>query len=66
MGFIEQVVPEPAELSSIDARRTEAPAPRASMVPRSLPWEQVLCRTARTTLVPKRGWPLPPAGYEAR
>jgi hypothetical protein len=50
MGFFDQVVPEPAELPGVDAPRTAALAPRASMVPRSLPWERVLCGNARTTV----------------
>ncbi len=58
MGFFDQVEPEPAELPSVDAWRIEALAPRASMVPRSLPWEQVLCHNARTTvaLTGVRAW----------
>lgn len=42
MSFFDEVTPEPRDLPTIDAYRSAAFAPRASVLPRSLPWEQVI------------------------
>lgn len=50
MGFFEEVVPEPADLPSFDARRYDAQAPRGSMLPKAVPAEQIIARNSHTTV----------------